>query len=244
MAVFYGIYFTLNGVVVRMPINPEELKIENPGESEEYNVLGIGPVIQQRSPGLRKCTLESYWPGERTAPGVLTGSDWHDPAFYIKYFREAMQEKYWILFTPVRYDEQGRQYGPSDPGFYVIVDGFEYEERGGETKDFYYSLKLVEYKDFSAKQVKVNDTLYGYTPIPTRQKAPDKIVVGTKCRALGEVMPAPNEARRYGSRTLHNAEVTVVYIADLSKNAYPYRVSNIYGEEEGWMARESLTVLS
>jgi hypothetical protein len=60
MAVTYGVYFTLNGRVYRMPINPEELRIENPGETEDYNVIGIGPVVQQRSPGLRKCTLESY----------------------------------------------------------------------------------------------------------------------------------------------------------------------------------------
>lgn len=33
------------------------------------------------------------------------------------------------------------------------VDSFDYEERSGELGDFYYSIKLVEWKDYSPKRI-------------------------------------------------------------------------------------------
>jgi hypothetical protein len=246
MAVTYGVYFTLNGRVYRMPINPEELRIENPGETEDYNVIGIGPVVQQRSPGLRKCTLESYWPGSADQPGVLTYSDFREPRFYIEFFRKAMQDKSILLFTPVRYDEQGNEYGPSEPGFYVVVKNFEYEERGGETKDFYYTLELVEYKDFSPKRVKTGlDAAIARAELePTRQTPPDEIVVGSKVYASGALNTRPDGNGQWSVILKSQGIMKVVYIADISKNRYPYRIANQYGEEIGWAEKKVLTVVS
>lgn len=244
MAVTYGIYFTLNGKVYRMPINPEKLRIENPGEAEEYNVLGIGPVVQQRSPGLRRCTVESYWPGSPDQPGVLTSTDFKQPSFYIEFFKKIMQDKSWLLFTPVRYDEAGKEYGPSEPGFYVVVKNFEYEERGGETKDFYYTLDLVEYKDFSPKRVKIQGSSNEATLTPTRPTPKGEIVVGSKVKGNGQLYTTPNGKTQ--GQIIHDwtGTYTVVYIADISVNAHPYRLANSYGEEIGWAGKDILTVVS
>ena len=33
------------------------------------------------------------------------------------------------------------------------IESFDYEERSGELGDFYYSIKLVEWKDYSPKRI-------------------------------------------------------------------------------------------
>ncbi len=40
----YGLFFTRDETVLRLPMNPEKLPVEKDGDNEEYNVLGIGPI--------------------------------------------------------------------------------------------------------------------------------------------------------------------------------------------------------
>ena len=49
--------------IIRLPVNPEKLPVSQDSANEEYNVLGIGPIMVPRIPNLKKVTIESYFPG-------------------------------------------------------------------------------------------------------------------------------------------------------------------------------------
>lgn len=144
----YGLFFTRDGTVVRLPVNPEKLPVERGSANDEYDVLGIGPIMVPRAPALREVRIAGYFPGKAYA-GVLTPNGFQPPEFYIKFFESAMQDRAPILYTPVRYYEDGTPFMAGDPGMTVLVTRFDTEERGGETGDFYYDLTLTEYRDYS-----------------------------------------------------------------------------------------------
>lgn len=243
----YGLFFTRDNLVIRLPVNPEKFPLENPSTNQTYNVLGIGEVMQARTPGLRKFTISSYFPG-RPYTGVLTPNDFKEPEFYIGFFRRAMEERESLLFTPVRYYEDGTPYMTQDTGFRVLVNGFSFEERGGETGDFYYDLDLVEYRDFSPKRVVIKQPeatqpqqVQQATQEPVREIPPQQIVVGSRCVLNGNYYYSSYGDTPYGSAS--GRTVLVQYIVDLDR-AKPYHVTTEEGGALGWTDRGSLQVIS
>ena len=84
MANNFGLFFTRDGSVIRLPVNPEQLPVEKDNANDEYNVLGIGPIMVPRIPKLRVVTISSFFPG-RLFPGVLTSNGFQPPEFYINF---------------------------------------------------------------------------------------------------------------------------------------------------------------
>lgn len=106
MANNFGLFFARDNVVIRLPVNPEKLPVERDNENDDYNVLGIGPIMVPRTPSLRVVTISSYFPG-RVFPGVLTSGRFEPPEFYINFFESAMQDKVPIVYTVSRFYEDG-----------------------------------------------------------------------------------------------------------------------------------------
>ena len=136
MANNFGLFFTRDGVVIRLPVNPAKLPVVRDNDNRDYNVLCIGPIMVPRIPKLRVVTISSFFPG-RVFSGVLTSGGFKPPEFYIDFFESAMNDKVPILYTPVRYYEDGEPFMTGDSGFQVLVTQFNTEERGGETGDFF-----------------------------------------------------------------------------------------------------------
>ena len=154
MANNYGIFFRRGNALLRLPVNPETLPVERGGENETYNVLGIGPVMIPRDPDLKKISISGLFPA-RAYPWVLTAGGFEPPEFYIQFFESAMADKAPIVYTPVRYMEDGAAFDASDTGFVCLVTQFDTEERGGETGDFYYTLEITEYRDYSPRTMQI-----------------------------------------------------------------------------------------
>ena len=66
----FGLFFTRDGTVIRLPVNPEKLPVTRGTENGDYNVLGIGQIVVPRTPNLREVTISSFFPG-RPFSGVL-----------------------------------------------------------------------------------------------------------------------------------------------------------------------------
>ena len=49
MPSLYRIYFSRDSTVLSLPINPEKLPETKESDNGEYNVLGLGPVMQPRT---------------------------------------------------------------------------------------------------------------------------------------------------------------------------------------------------
>ena len=119
----FGLFFTRDGTVIRLPVNPEKLPVARDTENGDYNVLGIGQIMVPRTPSLKEVTISSFFPG-RPFSGVLTSGGFQPPEFYIQFFEAAMNDKAPILYTPVRYYENGEPFMTGDPGMTCLVTQF------------------------------------------------------------------------------------------------------------------------
>lgn len=248
MANNFGLFFTRDGTVIRLPVNPEKLPVSREVENGDYNVLGIGPIMVPRTPNQKIVTISSFFPGKPFS-GVLNSGGFQPPEFYIQFFESAMNDRAPILYTPVRYYENGEPFMTKDYGFQVLVTQFSTEERGGETGDFYYDLSLTEYRDYSPQAIQVqtetqNDsgaTSTVVTSEPSREIPQGQIVVGAVCIANG-----PYYYSSYGDEPHGNGNgrtVVVSRIVDESR-AYPIHVTTESGGALGWMKKSALQVVS
>ena len=171
----YTLYFTYEGTVLQLPQNPETIPVDLPGDNQEYNVLGIGPITIPRTPKQKKVKISSFFPADYSIP----------PETYIKFFQDAMYEQRIVVYTPVRFTEKGEAFNGGDDGFQCLVSDFSTEERGGETGDFYYTLNIVEYRDYSPKIVEVRPVQSGYAVSAVATRNSSGIQVGDVVTASG-----------------------------------------------------------
>lgn len=148
----YKLYFSKGSTVLALPVNPEKLPETLTTDNGKYNVLGLGPILQPRTPELRTVSISGLFPGHRL-PGM--SGLFFPPAVYMAFFTNAMQKKTPIVYTPVRFYESGVPFFGPSLGFPCLVTSFKVEERGGETGDFYFDLSFSEYKDFSPQRAVV-----------------------------------------------------------------------------------------
>lgn len=240
----FGLFFTRDGTVIRLPVNPEKLPVERGNENDDYNVLGIGPIMVPRDPSLRVVSISSFFPG-RLSPMVLTPNEFQEPEFYIQFFESAMKDKVPILYTPVRYYEDGTPFMTGDTGFQVLVTQFDTEERGGETGDFYYDLELTEYKDYSPQTMQIQQQPAGQPAEATTEKAREvpagQIVVGSVCIANGKYYYTSYGDEPHGNG--NGRRVVVSRIVDETRPT-PIHITTESGGALGWIAKSALQVVS
>ena len=238
----YGIFFRRDDLVVRLPMNPETLPEVRTTENGDYNVLGIGQITVPRTPNLRMVTISSFFPA-RPFLGVLTVGEFREPEFYINFFSAAMADKARLLYTPVRYYEDGTPFLTSDTGFEVVVSAFRTEERGGETGDFYYELELTEYRDYSPLMLQVQQTASSagdtvVSTVNTARSIPDnQLTVGAECTLNGNFYYTSYGAEPHGSGS--GRTVLISRIVDTSR-AKPIHITDTQGNPLGWVSAAEL----
>ena len=121
MPSLYRIYFSRDSTVLSLPINPEKLPETKESDNGEYNVLGLGPVMQPRTPKLRKVTISGLFPGRRLP--WMSAAVFLPPSVYITFFKSAMDQKRPIVYTPVRYYENGTPFLGGGMGFECLHAG-------------------------------------------------------------------------------------------------------------------------
>lgn len=245
MRIDYGLFFTIEGTVFRLPHNPEKLPVTRDNDNEDYNVLGIGPITIPRIPKQKEITISSYFPGKPDS-FTVTPNEFQAPEFYIQQFDRAMRERLVITYTPVRYYEDGTPFFTSDEGFDCIVTGFTFEERGGETGDFYYDLTIREWRDYSPQEVVVQeeeaeDTVL--TTEPSRETPQGEIVVGSTVIANGNYYYSSYGDEPHGTCNGKRVIVSRIVTSDPTRKC-KYHITTEDGGWLGWLTADQLQVVS
>lgn len=250
MANNYGLFFARDGLVVRIPVNPEKIDTEKGNENDDYNVLSLGPIVVPRLPALKVISWESQFPGRPNDPWVLTKNEFKEPEFYIQFFEAAMNDRVPITYTPVRCYEDGTPYMTSETGMDVLVTSFEYWEQGAETGDFYYSIELTEYKDYTPRILQTqsggtitNADAQTATVTRTRQIPQGKLYAGVTVKVTGAV---------YGSNAGESpvAQLSGLYgtvgrlVTADPLTPYPVMIRDSYGNFVGWVKEEDCQVVN
>lgn len=242
----YGIYFQKEGEVPYLiPVNPETLPVARSAENGEYNIVGIGPIMIPRIPNQKRVTISSYFPG-RPFSGMLQGDrGFVTPAEFIELFEGAMKRKETLIYHPIRYYENGEPFaGGDDDGFEVLVTQFDTEERGGETGDFYYTLELTEYREYTPEELTFQQPENGGQVVaieePTRSIPAGQLVVGSVCIINGRFYSSSYGDNPYGNG--NGRTVRISRIVDLSR-PNPYHVTTESGGALGWASADTLQVI-
>ncbi len=138
----YRMTLIIGGRELNIPVLPSKLNVSSPGKNERVTVLELGEVLILRKKGLRILSWESFFPA--TSAPYTTGLV-PDPLSAIQAIQKARDDK-----TPIRFLITGTDL---DCNIRMGVETFEYEERSGELGDFYYTIKLYEWKDISPKRI-------------------------------------------------------------------------------------------
>ena len=247
----YGIFFTLGSKVIRLPVNPEELPDSLAGLNETYDILGIGEVTAIRTPAQREIEISGLFPA-RVDTFVVTPNQFMKPEEYIKFFRDAMYNKDTLIYTPVRYMDDGTPFASEDIGFTCTVESFEVKESGAETGDFYYTLLIKEYRDYTPQQVKVAPgsvtAKKTATKTKTRSVPKDEPVVGAKGTASGKAYsqpiskadPLPSSVYAFSLQT--NTPVQITRIVTRADGCKDYHIVNSQGDYLGWITEDPVSI--
>lgn len=121
--------FERGGDSYTLPINPEELEINTPGNNEKSNVVGLGEIVTPRKPGLSTFSIDSF---------IDAGDDAEEFVEFVEDWRASKKPADFTI-TGLNID------------MLVVVEDFTHVRRSGEEKRLYYTLSLVEYRPHGAK---------------------------------------------------------------------------------------------
>lgn len=242
----YGLYFERDGLVLRIPVNPENYSIAKDNDNSEYNVLGLGPVMVPRRPKLQTISWDSYFPGTADSGIVLTTGQFEPPKTYIDFFESAMDDRVPVRFVANRYKEDGTAI--FDTNMQVLVTAFQVEEKGGQTGDFYYSLSLTEYRDYSPQTVQVQQQPTTTTPATvsteqTREVPAGQLTVGAQVIVNGDYWYSSYGDEPHGTFSGFRGKISRIITND-PQRAYPIHITTESGGARGWVKVSQCQVVS
>ena len=136
------------GRKIKFPVSPDEINITHPSNNKTFQVLDKGEIVVPMPPGLSEVSFKSFVSNndEPFTDGSIT------PKAFVKALKRAKDNK-----------TKGRliitRSGLFDTNIRCIIEDFDVIDKGGEPDDIYYSIKLKEYRDYSAQSVTfVNQT--------------------------------------------------------------------------------------
>lgn len=224
-----SIYVKFGSKKVKIPVNPESLKIQYPSDNKTYNVLGKGEIVVPRKPSLKIVSWESFFPSGDD-PYINSGSK--DPEDYEKLFSKAMKNKTKCRLIISRS-------GLYDTNMQCIVSSFETTDKGGEPHDMYYSVELTEYRSYDPETVSIittpaEETGTAEVSAETEREVETPVLrVGATVIANGKYWYDSYGSSPFG--TANNLTTTVTRI--VSGNPYPIHIGSY-----GWLQESQLQI--
>lgn len=221
-------FFEYNNTVVQLPVNPEQIYISLTGNNKTEEVVKLGQINILRDANLRSCSIKCFFPVSSNAPFVLTDGRFEPPQFYIDFFNKIIKDK-----KPCRFIV-------SDTfiNMFVSIEDFEYGLVAGDS-DTHYTLKLKEYKTFSAKVVTIQqNTTTAITSGNTRLKT--GLSVGDTVIVNGKYWYDSYGASPFG--TFSNFTGKISHIVSNKSRPYRYHITTVDGRWRGWVAENQITI--
>jgi LysM repeat protein len=174
----YAIFFDKDGMVYRLPVNPEELEISSTQAIEKYEILKLGQVAIPTHMELSAYSFEAEFP-HKTSHYVETSDEFEDADFYINLFqtwRNKLEPVQFIATNSIG----------EDISSLVLIEELTITEKAGEEGDKYVSFKLLEYR-------------------PHGKKTPDEIIEISTMSVSGTITAAGKKKKK---KTTATKEVT------------------------------------
>lgn len=147
----YAVFFQQDGTVIRLPTNPEKIEKTSALASEKYAVFGVGQIAVPTHLELAEYSLQDVEFPHTASHYVETSGSFEGPDYYENLFNTWRENK-----SPVRFI--ARNGITKDINTLVLIEECNVSETAGEEGDKYFSLKLLEYREFGYKTVVTTPT--------------------------------------------------------------------------------------
>lgn len=151
----YAVFFDYNGTTYRLPTNPETVEISKSMATEEYNVLGAGPVIVPTGRELTEYSFACEFPS-RQYGYVETKRQFLNAGYY-----ERLFESWRDAAVPVRLIITNKI--TDDINTKVVIESLDITETAGEEGDKWISFQLKEYREINKKIAEITSDNSGVT---------------------------------------------------------------------------------
>jgi nucleoid-associated protein YgaU len=165
----YGIFFDMDGVTIRLPINPDQFSIKTKSSNKTYELVNIGEINILRDIPLRDISFKSLLPDSPDYPYVVTKNEFQYPKFYLDKFREYKQNKKPVRLIIIRKTNNAST--DFSTNMLVSIEDFEENEEAGSFGWWNFSISLKEYKEYSSKKISLKSS-----PVQNTQTAIQKNV--------------------------------------------------------------------
>lgn len=138
------IMIQFNGKNLTIPINPEEMKIEQTADNDDINIIGLGKATKKGEPGLEKLQIESFFPSKYS------------------YFYTGVRPKTCVEFIKQIWKTENKNNNvarlvtvglPINLNMYFVIENFDYDHKAGEEDDIYFTLAIKRYVPYGVKTV-------------------------------------------------------------------------------------------
>lgn len=229
MTQHYGIYLTnSNNQTIELPIMPAEISVPREMDVIQETVLKIGEVDRVGNRKLNETTIEGSIPISPRKSHLTTATKpWLNGKNYIGFIEQWQSTK-----------KPGRLVITSDRKISgrVIISRFEWGMRDGNDNEYYYSLTLREWRDYSAQKIVVKRNKTTPKKSARRPKPAKKIGIGSRVIVNGQL-----HRDSYGKGpgvTERNAQRKITLIAKGRK--FPYHVALVNGGARGWVSTKAV----
>ena len=145
----YGIFFDMEGVTIRLPVNPSEFSIKTKSSNKTYELVNIGEISIIKDIPLRDVSFKSFFPESPNYPWVVTKNQFKYPSFYLNKFKEYKESKKPVRFIITRKGNNVKT------NMLVTIEDFTETETAGTLGQWDYSINLKEYREYSSKKLVV-----------------------------------------------------------------------------------------
>ena len=225
--------FQLEKELVQLPVNPPSFELETRTDNSSEHIIGLGEVTIIGERKLKETSISSYFPRSPDSLTETTGK-FHEPEFYTDFFDSVMKKK-----VPIRMIVTG-----FNINMLVSVESFKYERH---TDEVVYELKLKEYKNFRAKEVKIiKKEEENKTTTTTKKESTSR---EKKDFSVGDVVICKGryyhtsyaENPSYVFNTGYEGVISIIVKSPVGGQTMPIHISNKSGGWIGWVSPEQLT---
>lgn len=226
-------FFEYDKQIIQLPVNPQSLAISSSGNNRTEEVVKLGEINIIRQPKLQECSIKCFLPSNSNGPFVLTAGQFKQPQFYIDFFNNIRNTK-----KPCRFIISDTKIN-----MLVSIEDFDWNIEAGDD-DVYYTLKLKEYKTYSAKVVKVtpsntNTTTANKQTNTQRAPVPATFSIGDMVVVNGKYTADSYGGGSFGTFTNFTGKISHI-VADKNR-ARRYHITTTSGGWRGWVSDKQIS---
>lgn len=136
---------------VLLPITPSSMQISTNGRNTTVHMINDGEINVLKSPSLSDVSFDMLIPQTKYP---FQNGEFHGAEYYTNYLKSLMVEKKTVQYIVSRMLPSGKHL--FDTNLLVSLEGYTVKEDAGNGFDLMITVKLKQYKPYSAKSITVN----------------------------------------------------------------------------------------